>query len=159
MAILDELLALPLFSEIEPGRLEPLAAVAEAQGYPPGAGVFGHGDPARHLCFVLHGHVALQIPVPGRGVMTVMTVTAGEVFGWSAFVAPHEETASARAMSQVVVLRLDGERLRAACDADPVLGYRVASHMNEVLALRLHALKLQTLDLYGAPVSRFREIA
>ncbi|MBI2945462.1 MAG: cyclic nucleotide-binding domain-containing protein [Candidatus Wallbacteria bacterium] len=151
MSSLEELAGLSFFKGISKAQLGRLAAVSSSVCFPAGRIVFQEGEDARDVYFVLEGRVAIEIAVPGRGVQTTMTVGKGEVFGWSAFVPPHEETAAARALEPVTALVLGGLRLRQVCETDLELGYRIASGFNQALASRLAAMRLQLLDLYGIP--------
>ena len=45
--------------------------------------LFREGDPADVFYVVRHGSVALETFVPARGAVTIETLEAGEVLGWS----------------------------------------------------------------------------
>jgi hypothetical protein len=49
-------------------------------------------------------------------------------------------------------LALDGKCLREKCDQDPRLGYELLKRIAATIAERLHATRLQMLDVYGAHV-------
>jgi hypothetical protein len=46
-------------------------------------------------------------------------------------------------------LAFDGECLRAKCDEDRDLGYTLMQRFARIMMQRLHATRLQLLDVYG----------
>jgi CRP/FNR family transcriptional regulator, cyclic AMP receptor protein len=129
------------------GRLAALAREYEA---PARSRLLVAGDETLELSLVVSGRVALTDFVPGRGSLTLMTVEAGDVFGWSALVAPFTAVSTVSALEPVAVIALDGPRLRAGMEADHELAAYVRGKLLEALARRLKATRHQLLDLYGA---------
>jgi CRP-like cAMP-binding protein len=107
------------------------------------------GDRADSFFVLRHGTVALETFVPGRGSVTIETLDAGEVVGWSWLFPPYQWHFDARARSLVRATRFDGECLRAKCEADPRLGYDLMSRFAQVMIDRLQATRLRLLDVYG----------
>jgi len=93
--------------------------------------------------------VALEIHVPGRDPVTFQTVGEGEIVGVSWLVPPYRWSYDARAIAPVRAIRLDANCLRAKCEADHDLGYEMMKRFAPVLIERLHATRLQLLDVYG----------
>jgi CRP/FNR family cyclic AMP-dependent transcriptional regulator len=125
----------------------------EAQGrivsYDAGAEILREGDPTRSLAVVVRGRVALRLRVPERGLTTILTVEEGNIVGWTAVVPPHRATSTVVALVPTDLLLLDGERLRAELDADPVLAAAVYRSLLEALANRLSGTRMQLLDLFS----------
>ena len=114
-----------------------------------GTTVFREGDRDSFLYVVEEGRVAIEIAVPGRGRVIILTVGPGEVFGWSSIFQQRPKTASARTIEPTRALALDAGRLRELCDADPRLGYLLTRRILEVVSERLKATRMQLLDIYG----------
>lgn len=114
--------------------------------------IFHEGDPADEFYLLRQGQVALQISAPGRGAMTFQTLRDGEVFGVSWLVPPYRWTYDAKALEPVRAIAMDARCLRAKCEADHHLGYEIMKRFMPVLIDRLHATRLQMLDVYGAHV-------
>ena len=114
-----------------------------------GETVFREGDRDSFLYVVEEGRVAIEIAVPGRGRVTILTVGPGEVFGWSSLFHQRPKTASARTIEPTRALALDAGRLRELCDADPRLGYLLTRRILEVVSERLKATRMQLLDIYS----------
>jgi CRP/FNR family cyclic AMP-dependent transcriptional regulator len=127
-------------------RLEAQARIAS---YDTGAEVLREGDPTRYLAVVIRGRVALRLRVPERGTTTILTVEEGGIVGWTAVVPPHRATSTVVALVPTDLLLLDGERLRAELEADPVLAAAVYRSLLEALANRLSGTRMQLLDLFS----------
>ena len=144
----------PFFARLEPGRLELLAGCARNVHFDAGAVLFREGDAADVFYVLRHGSVALETFVPARGGMTIETIDAGEVVGWSWLFPPYRWHFDGRALTRVRATSFDGACLRAKCDADPVLGYDLMQRFAQVMMERLQWTRLRLLDVYGGNGAR-----
>lgn len=126
-----------------------LADLAELTSYPAGAVVLHEGGPVDSLGVVVDGRLAIRLNVPGREVVTVLTVEQGDFIGWSALVPPHRATSTIVAIEPTTVVTFEGSALRAALDADPILAAAVLPQVLEAVARRLAATRTQLLDLFA----------
>ena len=131
------------------GQLDQIAQIATSVQWDAGTTVFREGDRDSFLYVVEEGRVAIEIAVPGRGRVVILTVGPGEVFGWSSIFRERPKTASARTIEAARALALDASRLRELCDADPQLGYLLTRRILEVVSERLKATRMQLLDIYS----------
>jgi CRP/FNR family cyclic AMP-dependent transcriptional regulator len=134
---------------LEPEEQRRIAELASLCAWDAGATVFREGDRDSALYLVEVGRVAIEISVPGRGRVTILTVGPGEVFGWSSLFFQRPKTASARTVEPTRALALDAARLRALCDADTRVGYLLTQRILQVVSERLQATRMQLLDIYG----------
>lgn len=88
--------------------------------------------------------------MPGRGAVTFQTLNPGDVVGVSWLVAPYHWSYDAHAVELVRAISLDAKCLRGKCDKDHDLGYELMTRFVPMLAQRLHATRLQVLDVYGS---------
>ena len=130
-------------------HLHLIAQVATLVQWNAGITVFREGDLDSFLYLVEEGRVAIEIAVPGRGRLTILTVGPGEVFGWSSLFLQRAKTASARTVEPTRALALAAGRLRELCDADPRFGYLLTRRILDVVSERLKATRMQLLDIYG----------
>jgi CRP/FNR family transcriptional regulator, cyclic AMP receptor protein len=126
-----------------------IAKIASRLEWGAGATVFREGDRDSILYVVEEGRVAIEIAVPGRGRVVMLTVGPGEVFGWSSLFYQRPKTASARTVEPTKALALDATRLRELCDVDTHLGYLLTRRILDVVSERLKATRMQLLDIYG----------
>ena len=131
------------------GARVPAADQVRASWWRAVAEILREGDPTRSLAVVVHGRVALRLRVPERGLTTILTVEEGNIVGWTAVVPPHRATSTVVALVPTDLLLLDGERLRAELDADPILAAAVYRSLLEALAIRLSGTRMQLLDLFS----------
>jgi CRP-like cAMP-binding protein len=145
----DLLAEVPVFAGMSRDRVELLAGCARNVVFHAGDELFREGDPAAEFFVIRHGMVAIEIHVPTRGSVTIETVGAGGIVGWSWLFPPYRMHFDARAQSLVRASVLDGECLRGKCEKDPALGYDLMSRLTQVLIERLQATRLRLLDVYG----------
>ena len=139
----------PVFAGLDPEQLTLLAGCGSNVRFAEGEVLFREGDPADTFWVVRHGSVALETFVAARGAVTIETLEAGEVVGWSWLFAPYRWHFDARALSLVRATAFDGACLRGKCEDDPRLGYELMSRFAQVLIERLQWTRLRLLDVYG----------
>jgi CRP-like cAMP-binding protein len=96
--------------------------------------------------------VALEINAAERGNVTIETIGAGDVLGWSWVFPPYTWHFSARALEPVHAIAIEAAALRAQCEADHDFGYELMRRFAAVFLERLQATRLRLLDIYGPPV-------
>ena len=82
--------------------------------------------------------------------MSIETMEAGEVCGWSWLLPPYRWHFDVQALDLTRAIVFDGQCLRAKCEADHDLGYALMQRFAQVIVQRLQATRWQLLDLYGA---------
>lgn len=129
--------------------LDRLADMAAPVTWRAGQTIFREGQSDESFYLIVEGRVAIDIAVPRRGPVRILTLSAGEVFGWSSIFHRKPKTAGATAVEATRALALKADRLRDLSEADPRFGYWLARRLLEVLAERLKATRLQMLDVFG----------
>lgn len=119
-----------------------LVAIAE------GSVVVREGTPCHALGVVISGRIALRLGLPGGETRTILTVEAGDVFGWSALLPPAISTSTGIAVAPSAAIMFDGDELRAALAVDCELAAAVYQRLLVSVARRLTATRVQLLDLY-----------
>lgn len=94
------------------------------------------------------GRVAVRVRGSRAGGLTILTVSPGEMVGWSWLVAPHRYRFDSQALEPTTAFELDGRCLRTKCEENPELGYEILRRVSVALAQRLDAVQLQLLDVY-----------
>jgi CRP-like cAMP-binding protein len=140
----------PVLRALAPAHREAIAGCARNRVFAPGSELLREGGPADEFFVLRAGSVAIETEVPGRGAVTLETLQAGELLGWSWLLPPFRTDFTARALGTARVVAIDGACLRAKCDADPALGYDLLKVLAAVFTERLHDTRLRLLDLYGA---------
>jgi CRP/FNR family cyclic AMP-dependent transcriptional regulator len=135
-----------------------LLTQAQSRTYLPGGLLFSEGDRKFDFHLILEGHVRLEMSVPIRGRIPLLTVGAGDLLAWSALLAQGRMTTSAIALDNVWTAAFDGPQLQQLCEQQPQIGYHVMKQLASSLSRRLLATRLQLLDLFEEhePVPDFR---
>jgi CRP/FNR family transcriptional regulator, cyclic AMP receptor protein len=141
----------PFFAGMRPEQLAVLAGCASNVHFSRDTYLIHEGDPADTFFIIRSGVVALETMAPQRRTVTIETIEAGEVLGWSWLFPPYRWHFSGRAVEEVSATKLDGACLRGKCEADPALGYELMRRFAAIVIDRLQATRLQLLDLYAAP--------
>jgi CRP/FNR family transcriptional regulator, cyclic AMP receptor protein len=150
MKTLDQVvLESAVFAGLDDVYAEHLAGCSQTVGFDAGETLFREGEPADVFYVLRRGRVALELYVPGRGALTIETIDAGSVVGWSWLFPPHIWHFDARAVAPVRAVAVDGACLRGKCEDDPALGYQLMQRFSAVLLERLNATRLRLADLYG----------
>jgi len=143
-----------VLERLTPAQRTTVAGLARPIEYQAGAQLFEDGATADGVWLIRTGLVSLASSVPGRGLVEIQTLGAGDILGWSWLVPPHHWHYTAIAKTAVQAFELDAVRLRALAAEDPALGYPLALGLLESLLLRLQASRSRLLDLYGSPRNR-----
>jgi CRP/FNR family cyclic AMP-dependent transcriptional regulator len=141
----------PVFAGIDGAYAAQLAGCARTAGWEQGELLFREGDAADTFYVVRRGRVALELFIPNRGPLTLETIEAGEVVGWSWLFPPYRWHFDGRAVAPVRAIAVDGACLRGKCDDDPGLGYELMRRFSQVMLERLQATRLRLADVYGSP--------
>jgi CRP-like cAMP-binding protein len=139
----------PMFRDLDPNYLKLLSGCAANVRFDAGDTVFRHGESADRFYLIRDGRVSLQVASNSSEALTIQTLEAGEVLGWSWLFPPYIWYFDARAMIRTRAVAVEGLCLRAKCDEDPKLGYELMKRFSAILNSRLQAARLQILDIYG----------
>lgn len=113
----------------------------------PGTFLMREGRPTTDLGLIVEGRLALRDRV-GTEEITLMTLDAGDVFGWSA-VLDGISTASIVALDDPRVLLFGRADLLAAIEGDRAIALVVYRRLLEAVASRLDATRLLMRDVYA----------
>lgn len=122
--------------------------------FQPGDVIFHQSSENDTLYLICSGRVGLDMYVPARGGKRILTVSSGELLAWSSILsADRRMTSTATALDSVRAIAINAPQLRALCERDHEVGYRVMQWLAKALAHRLTATRLQLLDLFSHSVT------
>lgn len=137
------------FKGLNDSYLELIAQCASNVRFEPGQYILREEQNADMFFLIRYGKVSIEVFAPGRGTITIQTVREDEVLGWSWLIPPHQWRFDAKAMELTRGIAVDGKYLRKQCEENKALGYEILKRLANVMAERLHATRLQLLDMYG----------
>jgi len=140
----------PFFAGMREQYMELLVGCASNVRFDAGQFILREGEEANKFYLIRQGQVALEVHAPGRGSITIQTLGAGEILGWSWLVPPYYWRLDARAVELTRALALDGKCLREKCEKDHDLAYELLKRFSQVMVDHLTATRLQLLNVYDA---------
>jgi CRP-like cAMP-binding protein len=133
----------PYFATVSEESLKAVAMIADERKVPTGTQLFSEGDPADAMNIIVRGEVSIQYVLGSGERRTVDTLVDGDILGWSALVEPYRYTAVGTASKDTQLVCIRSKDLRALCNRDPFLGYRLMTQIAKLLAHRLEAARIQ----------------
>jgi CRP-like cAMP-binding protein len=150
METLERILAAhSFFDDLPPEYLKIVVGCGANVRFAQGEFLFREGGDADAFYLVREGRVALEVFTTHKGPVTLQTLGAGDVIGWSWLIPPYRWHFDARAAEATRAIALDGKCLRGKCEEDHDLGYEMMRRFAHIMQERLQAARLQLLDLYG----------
>jgi CRP/FNR family cyclic AMP-dependent transcriptional regulator len=140
----------PFCQGLQPYYVDLLVSCASNVRFEKGHHLFRNGGEANQFYLIREGKISLEVLAPQRPPLTVETVEAGEVLGWSWLVPPYRWHFGARAVEPVSAISVDGRCLRAKCEKNSQLAYELLRRTVEIVGRRLEATRFRLVDLYSA---------
>jgi CRP/FNR family cyclic AMP-dependent transcriptional regulator len=134
---------------LAPRDRDRLVAGATLQPFGVGEILLHEGAACESFGVLLSGLLGMQVLVPGRGTVTLLTVEPGDVYGWSALVPPHRSTSTVLGIEPGEALVFDAGELRDLLREDDALAATLYPRLLQSLGRRLTATRFQLLDLYA----------
>jgi len=135
----------PFLRGMPPGQLAVLAGLARHEKYEAGQRLFEEGGMADRFWIIDAGQVTLDASVPGRGRIILERLGRSDVVGLSWLMPPCQWRFGAVASQPMQAFVFDAGAVRAACDADPDLGYELSRRFSGVVVRRLQAARTRLL--------------
>ena len=153
----NQLSGFSIFADMPVEIIAEIARHAEIKSFKSGAVLFEEGDMATELYGLLEGEVELSLLFRDRVLkaevrheeyvhkrveivekeMVFETVTPGEIFAWSALIAPHQLTSTATCTESTRLIVLPADSLEAVFERAPRAGAVFMKRLAEVIAQRL----------------------
>ncbi|MBO0803288.1 MAG: Crp/Fnr family transcriptional regulator [Nocardiopsaceae bacterium] len=139
------LAAHPFLRGMRAGHLDVLVATASDVAFPAGHRIFASGGYAGKFWLIQSGHVALDLRLHGESPVVIDTIGIGGSLGCSWLFPPYQWAFGAVCVSAVRAFEFDAVAVRAACAADPGLGYEFSQRFIRVLAGRLQSTRARLI--------------
>lgn len=124
-----------LFQDLSEDFTDAVAAALVEEDLKAGQDLFRQGEAARRLYFLDRGRIRLTVGTASSVTKTVRR--EGEVFGWSSLVGQGTYTATARCLTDVRVLRIEGRQLTEILERYPADGLIFFRRLARVIRRRL----------------------
>ncbi|MGO9078285.1 MAG: cyclic nucleotide-binding domain-containing protein [Streptosporangiaceae bacterium] len=130
-------------------RAEHVASLADCCTHvvlPVSLRLFEEGGTADKFWLIDAGQVALDAVVPGNGRFIIETLGRGEVVGLSWLLPPYQWRFGAITRQPMQAFEFDAPAVRAACIADPGLGYELSQRFLAQSVRRLQVTRARLLE-------------
>jgi CRP-like cAMP-binding protein len=148
MVTVDILKGFELFRGILDDNLSTLTKLCQAHTMREGDRIFAEGAKAKDMHLCRNGKVDILIWVrePWNKNIAVHRAVPGELFGWSALVAPYTYTASADCVESGEEIVINGSELLTFFSQNPVVGYEVMANLSTNVSARLTQTRQRLVD-------------
>ena len=150
MGLLDEvelLRKIPIFSKIEPSKLQLLAFTSERLTYAEGDVLFEQGDAGDAAYIIIGGKADVVVDTPG-GPLIVATLGENEIVGEIAILCDVPRTATVKAKTEVTTLRITKDLFFSLVVEFPQIAVEIMrelAHRLEVTTARLREAVAKSL--------------
>jgi CRP-like cAMP-binding protein len=140
----------PFWAGLDPRYFDLLLGCATFERFGADHLIFKEGENADQFYLIQNGHVTLSAFVPGRGSVTILTVSAGDALGWSWLFPPYQWHFSARASNFTETIVFAAKTFRDKAEQNHDFGYELIKRISKLLLQRLQETRLQLVDFYGS---------
>lgn len=137
---------IPMFAKVEPAKLKLLAFTSERVTYGEGQELFHQGDNADAAYLIIAGTVDVLVDSP-RGPLTVAQLGTNEFVGDIGILCDVPRTATVRAATELVTLKITKELFFRMITDFPAMGVEIM----RVLAHRLEQTTVQLREAKSRP--------
>lgn len=141
--------AIKLLTALPPPQRERLMSLAREVSFPEDARIFEAGGTADRFWVIRSGAVSLDQRVTSIQRVTVASLGAGDLLGWSWLFPPYQWDFGAEAFSPVRAYEFEAAAVLRLCEDDPGLGMSLVRHVAEILAYRLEMTRGKLMEQYG----------
>ncbi|MFJ8109376.1 cyclic nucleotide-binding domain-containing protein [Streptomyces sp. NPDC096132] len=141
--------ATKLLTALPPPQRHRLMELAREVSFPEDTRIFEAGGVADRFWVIRSGAVSLVQPVTSVQRVTVASLGAGDLLGWSWLFPPYRWDFGAEAFSPVRAYEFEARPVLKLCEEDPALGVTLVRIVAEILAHRLEMTRNRLLEQYG----------
>jgi CRP/FNR family transcriptional regulator, cyclic AMP receptor protein len=152
----NELRSSRFFREFDSEQLNKLAEICSEVEFPARQTVFEEYAPAKDVYVILSGKISLAICDQKKSCRQIASLGAGELMGWSPLVGRSRLYDTARTLTPVKALKVDGAALMRFCETNPTFGFKFMHRAACTLAERLSGTRLQLLELCSTHLPEFQ---
>ncbi|CAM5286490.1 cyclic nucleotide-binding domain-containing protein [Streptomyces aurantiogriseus] len=141
--------ATKLLTALPPPQRQRLMALAREVSFPEDTRIFEAGGTADRFWVIRSGAVSLTQQVTSIQRVTVASLGAGDLLGWSWLFPPYQWDFGAEAFSPVRAYEFEAQPVLKLCEEDAALGLSLVRIVAEILAHRLEMTRGKLMEQYG----------
>jgi len=137
------------FVDLPTRHRELVVGCASNARFQAGEFIFREGEEAEKFYLIREGKVALSINSERRGPLNILTLSEGDILGWSWLFPPYRWKFSAKTIEVTRAFAMDGHCLRDKAELDHDLGYELLRRFARIVETRLETMRLQLVNVYA----------
>jgi CRP-like cAMP-binding protein len=141
--------AIKLLTALPPPQRQRLMTLGREVSFPEDTRIFEAGGRADRFWVIRSGAVSLDQRVNALQRVTVASLGAGDLLGWSWLFPPHEWDFGAEAFSPVRAYEFEAAAVLRLCEEDPQLGLVLVRSVAEILAHRLEKTRAKLMEQHA----------
>ncbi|MFI6039450.1 cyclic nucleotide-binding domain-containing protein [Streptomyces sp. NPDC051315] len=141
--------ATKLLTALPPPQRQRLMSLAREVSFAEDTRIFEAGGTADRFWVIRSGAVSLTQQVTSVQRVTVASLGAGDLLGWSWLFPPYAWDFGAEAFSPVRAYEFEAQPVLKLCEEDPALGLSLVRIVAEILAHRLELTRGRLMEQYG----------
>lgn len=156
---IDELRGVDVFTGLADHELEQIARVCRRRTYQAGERCVVQGENAEEMGVITDGKATIEMRlevVPYTQMLSMATLTRGNMFGWSALVEPHVFFASLRSTGNTQAILMKASDLQAVFRERPSVERIVMRNIATIMSTRLRDSWSQLTRLVAEMVKQGR---
>ncbi len=143
----EELVRIPLFSQLTEADRKRLASITKKRSYFRGATIFKDGDAGGRLCILCKGMVKLTRLIRQNQVQILAELHSGDVFEEKSLISDSKHSSTALCMTNAVVLTINKADFDKMTLENPALGINVLKLINVSVCSYIRDLKSKICDM------------
>jgi CRP/FNR family cyclic AMP-dependent transcriptional regulator len=145
---IDTLLTVPMCQGLSPSEAKAIFEIAEERKVASGENVFAEGDVGDALYLILSGRVEIEKKDKKGHAASLAKLSDGAVVGEMSLIAGStKRSATAKATSEVTLLRISADRFQKLVKSDHLAALKVVRNMAQVMSRRLLAMDEKIVEL------------
>lgn len=150
-ALIRELEQTNFFADAAPDIVETFVRHASETTREAGTYLFHEGDPADCCYLIRAGSIALEMQMVSRAPQVFCTLGPGDMLGVSWLITPYRWRYDAKVQSPLTAIAFEATEIRATCEQNHDIGYRIMQMFVPVLIERMHYARMQAADVFRVP--------
>jgi len=144
------------FENLDDESIAAIASASSLRSVPEGSFFYEEDEASDDVYFVISGIVGIHSRNPATTLMSIedenelLILRSGATFGVLSFLDGARRDMNAVARERCLVLRMDGHLLKAACEADPIVGRAVYALLGKAAARIGRDITMELRNLLAA---------
>jgi len=140
----------PMTRDMKTEHLKRMATAASEVEFALDEIIYNPGEVGQAVYIITTGEVVIEMDAAGQGLVNVLTIGPGELFGWSSLFPTERKNARARATKPTKAIALDAEILRREWQKDHTLEHAIIQRTAKIMVERIKLTRQRLVEALAA---------